>query len=79
LRRLRIQRDGYCASLKECEHMADYRAYAVWPDGNFVGFEVLICPDDEAAIGRARLLAKSSAIELWTGERFVTRLERKST
>jgi hypothetical protein len=58
--------------------MADYRAYAVWPDGSFVGFEMLICADDEAAIGRARLLAEGSAIELWTGERFVTRLECKS-
>jgi len=34
--------------------------------------------DDEDVIGKARLLSDSSAIELWSGERFITRLEQKS-
>jgi hypothetical protein len=57
--------------------MAHYRAYAVRFDGNFDGYEPLNCDDDDA-IGRAIRLSNNSAIELWTGERFVTRLEHKS-
>jgi hypothetical protein len=58
--------------------MKNYRAYAVWPNGNFEGYEALICVDDDEAIGRARRLADKSAIELWSGEPFITRLEHKS-
>jgi hypothetical protein len=54
--------------------MAHYRAYAV----RFDGYESLNCADDDQAIGSATRLAGNSAIELWTGERFVTRLEQKS-
>jgi hypothetical protein len=61
-----------------CHLMKNYRAYAVWPNGNFEGYEALICVDDDDAIGRARRLADKSAIELWSGERFITRLEHKS-
>jgi hypothetical protein len=59
--------------------MAHYRAYAVQFDGNFDGYESLSCDDDAEAIGEAQRLANSSAIELWTGERFVARMERKSS
>jgi hypothetical protein len=58
--------------------MTPYRAYAVRFDGRFDGYKSLSCADDDDAIGRARLLAENSAIELWSGERFVTRLEHKS-
>ena len=58
--------------------MPDYRAYAVRFDGYCVGFELLVCADDSEAIDKARRVADNSAIELWTGERFITRLERKS-
>ena len=58
--------------------MTDYRAYAVWPNGNFDGYKALACADDDEAIGTIRSLTDASAVELWTGERFVTRLERKS-
>jgi hypothetical protein len=58
--------------------MTAYRAYAVWPDGNFEGFEALNCTDDDEAIANARRLADNSAIELWSGERFITRLEHKA-
>jgi hypothetical protein len=58
--------------------MAHYRAYAVRFDGNFDGYEALNCADDDEAIGRATRLSSNCAIELWTGERFVTRLEQKS-
>jgi hypothetical protein len=59
--------------------MAHYRAYAVKFDGNFDGYESLNCDDDAEAIGEAQRLANNSAIELWTGERFVARMERKSS
>jgi hypothetical protein len=55
--------------------MTDYRAYTVWPDGNYEGFEALSCIDDDEAIDEARRLAEKGAIELWTGERFITRME----
>jgi len=58
--------------------MAHYRAYAVRSDGNFDGYDSLTCADDDDAIGKAKPLADSSAIELWSGERFITRLEHKS-
>ena len=55
--------------------MAHYRAYAVQFDGNFDGYELLNCDDDAEAIGEAQRLANNSAIELWSGERFVARME----
>jgi hypothetical protein len=58
--------------------MTHYRAYAVQFDGNFDGYQSLNCADDEDAIGKARRLVDRSAIELWSGERFITRLEHKS-
>ena len=58
--------------------MVHYRAYAVRFDGNFDGYEALTCVDDDDAIGKAKRLADSSAIELWSGERFITRLEREA-
>jgi hypothetical protein len=71
-----------CAE-RETGHRADpgstaipnYRAYAVWPDGNFEGFEALICADDDQAAKQARCLIDQGPIELWSGERFVTRIE----
>jgi hypothetical protein len=58
--------------------MARYRVYAVQFDGNFDGCETLSCIDDHEAIGEAQRLASNSAIELWSGERFVARMECKS-
>ena len=58
--------------------MARYRVYAVQFDGNFDGYETLSCSDDVEAIGEAQRLANNSAIEVWSGERFVARMECKS-
>jgi hypothetical protein len=55
-----------------------YRAYAVRFDGSFDGYESLTCIDDDDAIGKAIRLAGSRAIELWSGERFISRLEREA-
>jgi len=57
--------------------MASYRVYAVQFDGNFDGYETLSCSDDDEAIGEAQRLANNSAIEVWSGERFVARMECK--
>ena len=57
--------------------MNHYRVYAVRFDGNFDGYKSLNCANDDDAIFAAGSLASSSEIELWTGERFVTRMERK--
>jgi hypothetical protein len=55
--------------------MADYRAYTLGLDGHFVGFEPLVCTDDAEAIKKAKLLVVDRSIELWSGPRFVIRLE----
>ena len=36
--------------------MAEYRAYAVGGDGHFIGYEPLICMDDDEAIEKAKSL-----------------------
>ena len=55
--------------------MADYRAYTVGLDGRFMGFEPFVCTDDTEAIKKAKLLVVDRSIELWSGPRFVIRLE----
>jgi len=57
--------------------MTEYRAYAVGIDGHFIGYEPLICADDGEAIHKAKSLVDGHDIELWCGERLVTRLEHK--
>ena len=42
--------------------MTAYRAYAVWPNGNFEGYQALSCTDDDEAIGKARRLAETSRL-----------------
>jgi hypothetical protein len=59
--------------------LGQYRAYAVRFDGSFDGYEALSCVDNDEAIGKAKRLAARSAIELWSGERFITRVEHKSS
>jgi hypothetical protein len=56
--------------------VAEYRAYVVGHDGHFVRFESLICADDAEAIAKAkRLVVVDHDVELWSGKRFVIRLE----
>jgi hypothetical protein len=55
--------------------MAEYRAYAIGQDGHFIGFEALVCTDDAEAIEKATRLVVRHAIELWSGDRLVMRLE----
>ena len=55
--------------------MADYRAYIVGEDGHFLDCESRRCRDDSSAIEWAKQLVGGRAIELWSGDRFVTKLE----
>ena len=57
--------------------MAGYRAFYV-EDGNFRESVSFDCTSDDVAIEQARRLAESQEIELWSGARFVTRLEPRS-
>ena len=55
--------------------MAEYRAFPVGTDGRFIGFEPLVCDSDDEAIAKAKRLVESHDVELWCGERLVTRLK----
>ncbi len=54
--------------------VAEYRVYAIGPDGHIAGWEPLICQDDRAAINHAGQIFPGQIVELWCGERFVARL-----
>jgi hypothetical protein len=56
----------------------EYRAYTVGADEHFVGYEPLVCADDAEAIENAKRLSHDLPIELWSGARFVIRLEPKT-
>jgi hypothetical protein len=57
--------------------MAEYRAYTVGIDGHFIGYEPLVCRDDDEAVVKAKRLVDGHDIEVWSGPRFVIRLTRK--
>jgi hypothetical protein len=58
--------------------MADYRAYLVGADGHFVSYRAFVCDNDSDATVWAKQLVDGDEVELWSGERFVTRLGVKS-
>jgi hypothetical protein len=55
--------------------MTEYRVYTVGADGHFVNFRGFVCDHDEDALVWARQWMDGAAVEVWSGERFVTRLE----
>jgi hypothetical protein len=55
--------------------MSEYRAYAIGPDGHIFKAEPMICENDDEAIARVRALAAEHTIEIWSGDRFVVRLD----
>jgi hypothetical protein len=57
--------------------MAECRAYTVGLDGHFIGFEPLVGANDVEATEKATRLVDGYDIKLWSGERFIIRLDRK--
>ncbi len=57
--------------------MPEYRIYVVGPDGHFVNFKPLVCARDDEALAEAKQLVDGYDIELWSGPRFIIRLDRK--
>jgi hypothetical protein len=55
--------------------MAEYRVYQVGTNGHFVNFRGFVCASDEDALVWARQWVDGSAVEIWSGERFIARLE----
>jgi hypothetical protein len=55
--------------------MAEYRVYTVGTDGHFVKFRGFVCDSDESALVWARQWMDGAAVEVWSGERFIARLE----
>jgi hypothetical protein len=51
--------------------MAEYRIYKVGLDGHFIGFEPLVCDDDEQAIEKAKQILDRHDFQIWSGPRFV--------
>ena len=51
--------------------MAEYRAYIVGDDDQFLGFEEMVCRDDGEAVAKAKRLLDDHDIEVWSGDRFV--------
>jgi hypothetical protein len=55
--------------------MTEYRAYFVGGDGHFVSFRAFVCEGDADAAVWASQLVDGHDVELWSGERFVVKLE----
>jgi hypothetical protein len=53
-----------------------YRFQILDPAGNPVAEEQQDCPDDYAALERARCLRDGHTIDVWKGDRWVTKVRR---
>jgi hypothetical protein len=56
--------------------MVEYRMYIVGTDGHFIGYEPLVCVDDDDAVATAKQFVDGHDIEVWCGKRFVIRLKK---
>ena len=59
--------------------MNEYRACVLGNDGHFTASRLFTGASDDDAIVWARRLVDSRDIELWSGERFVARLEHDTS
>jgi hypothetical protein len=57
--------------------MAEYRAYIIGTDGQFLRAVEILCPDDDAAKEYAKQLVDGHDIELWQGERQIAKFQHK--
>ena len=54
--------------------MAEYRAYIMGEDGHISSYRAFVCDGDADAGVWAKQLLDGSDIELWSGDRFMIRL-----
>jgi hypothetical protein len=59
--------------------MANYRIVTIASDGTLTRSRSFDCDNDADAIVRAKQSVDKAPIELWSGARFVTRIEPKSS
>jgi hypothetical protein len=55
--------------------MSEYRAYRIGEDGHVASFRAFVCDSDADATVWAKQLFYDHNIELWSGDRLVTRLK----
>ena len=56
--------------------MPEYRVYSLKDDGHIAGPpEIVDCPDDQAAIERARQVATHTPVEIWLLDRCILRID----
>ncbi len=55
--------------------MVEYRAYVIGNDGHIVRPIERVCENDEAAIAEVKTFLLDRTIEIWSGDRFVIRLD----
>jgi hypothetical protein len=53
-----------------------YRVYALGEDGHIKGRTEIDCPDDDAALERAKNLVDGHAVELWEGSRCIALIDK---
>jgi hypothetical protein len=57
--------------------MAEYRAYVMGDDDHIVSFRAFVCDTDAEATVWAKQMVDGHDVELWSGERCVTRLSHE--
>lgn len=57
--------------------MNEYRAYTIGEDGHITSCRAFKCAEDGEAVVWAKQLLDGHDIELWSGDRFVIRLEHQ--
>ena len=55
--------------------MIEYRAYVIGSDDHIVSATGLVCENDESAIAEVKTFLLDRTIEVWSGDRFVIRLD----
>jgi hypothetical protein len=57
--------------------MAQYRAFTIGDDGHFTSYRAFTCVNDAEAIVWAKQLIDGYPVELWSGDRFIIRLDHQ--
>ena len=55
--------------------MPKYRAFTIGDDGHFISYRAFTCVNDDEAIVWAKQLFDHRVVELWSGDRFIIRLD----